>query len=308
MKMPQGATLGNDPFSGILFEMTQKRTIRRPVSFAGVGIHTGEKVSLTLKPSSRGRILFRRMDLGGREVEVDPRKTESLNCTALLFDSGRIQTLEHLLAVLHILGLVSVEVELWGEEIPIMDGSAAPLMEEILKAGLRPISQSLEAVRILKPHRLEEGGACLSFSPDSDFRVTYAIDFSHPLIGRQDISVALTRKFFREEIAPARTFGFLKDAAELRKRGLALGGSLDNSIVLDEERVISGKLRFRDEFVRHKVLDLIGDLALFGAPLLGHFRAERAGHRLHHKAVLFLLDSPDFWAPEGVAVPRFLEG
>jgi UDP-3-O-[3-hydroxymyristoyl] N-acetylglucosamine deacetylase len=308
MFIKQGGTLGNVPTSGILVGMIRKQTILRPVSFAGVGIHTGQKVGLTLKPSSKGKIFFRRMDLGGREVEIDPRKMESLNCTCLLFDSGRIQTLEHLLAVLHILGLASLEIELQGEEIPIMDGSAAPLIEEILKAGLRPVSQAVESVRILKPHTLEEKGARLSFSPDPDFRVSYAIDFSHPLIGRQDISVALTRALFREEIAPARTFGFLKDAAELQKRGLALGGSLDNAIVLDEERVISGKLRFRDEFIRHKVLDLIGDLAFLGHPLLGHFRAERAGHRLHHQAVLFLLDHPDFWAFDKDAFPRFLQG
>jgi UDP-3-O-[3-hydroxymyristoyl] N-acetylglucosamine deacetylase len=189
-----------------------------------------------------------------------------------------------------------------------MDGSAAPLIEGILKAGLQPVSQAVEAVRILKPHTLEDKGARLSFSPDPDFRVSYVIDFAHPLIGRQDVSLALTRESFREEIAPARTFGFLKDAAELRKRGLALGGSLDNAIVLDEERVIGGKLRFKDEFVRHKVLDLIGDLALFGHPLFGHFRAERAGHCLHHQAVLFLLDHPDYWAFERVAAPRFLQG
>jgi len=120
--------------------------------------------------------------------------------------------------------------------------------------------------------------------------------------------MSLTQDRFREEIAPARTFGFLKEAAELRKRGLALGGSLDNAVVLDEERLISGQLRFRDEFVRHKVLDLIGDLALFGHPLFGHFRAERAGHRLHHQAVLFLLDHPDFWAYEKDSAPRFLQG
>jgi len=288
--------------------MFQMRTVKRPVSVSGVGIHSGKQVSLTIKPSSKGKILFRRMDLDRLEVEIDPRKTESLNCTCLVFESGRIRTLEHLLAVLHILGLVSVEIELEGEEIPILDGSAAPLMEAILQAGLQPVPQEAVAVRILRPHTLEEKGASLSFSPDPDFRVSYAIDFSHPLIGRQDISMSLTQDRFREEIAPARTFGFLKEAAELRKRGLALGGSLDNAVVLDEERLISGQLRFRDEFVRHKVLDLIGDLALFGHPLFGHFRAERAGHRLHHQAVLFLLDHPDFWAYEKDSAPRFLQG
>jgi UDP-3-O-[3-hydroxymyristoyl] N-acetylglucosamine deacetylase len=288
--------------------MLQKRTIQRPVSFSGLGIHSGERASLTIKPSLKGRVFFRRKDLGGLEVEVDPWKIDALNCSCLVFESGRIQTLEHLLAVLYILGLTSVELELQGGEIPILDGSAAPLMEAILQAGLQPVPQAGKAVRILKPHTIEEKGASLSFLPDPDFRVSYAIDFSHPLIGRQEISVSLTRKLFLEEIAPARTFGFLKDAPELRKLGLALGGSLDNAVVLDEEKVISGPLRFRDEFVRHKVLDLVGDLALFGHPMFGHFKAERAGHRLHHQAVLFLLDHPDFWTYEEDASPRFLQG
>jgi UDP-3-O-[3-hydroxymyristoyl] N-acetylglucosamine deacetylase len=284
------------------------QTVKRSISFAGVGIHSGEKVNFTIKPSLGGKILFRRMDQGGREVEIDPRRIESLNCTCLLFDSGRIQTLEHLLAAFHILGLFSAEIELDGEEIPILDGSSAPFVEAILEAGLQPIPQALKAVRILKSQTFEEKGARVCFSPDPDFRISYAIDFAHPLIGRQEISVAPTRQLFSREIAPARTFGFLKDAPELRKRGLARGGNLDNVVVLDDERVISGQLRFRDEFVRHKVLDLLGDLALFGHPFFGHFRAERAGHRLHHQAVIFLLDHPDFWTYEQEAVPRFLQG
>jgi len=287
--------------------MLQKRTIKRPVSFSGVGIHSGEPVGLTIKPSLEGRVFLRRTDLGGLEVEVDPRKIDALNCSCLVFESGRIQTLEHLLAVLYILGLSSVEIELQGGEIPILDGSAAPLVEAVLQAGLQPVPRQVRAMRILKSHTIEEAGASLSFFPDDDFRITYIIDFSHPLIGRQEMSVSLTRKLFLDGIAPARTFGFLKDVVELRKRNLALGGSLDNAVVLDEKQVISGPLRFRDEFVRHKVLDLIGDLALLGHPLFAHFRAERAGHRLHHRAVLFLLDHPDFWAYEEDVSPRFLQ-
>ena len=288
--------------------MLEKRTVQSPVSFAGLGVHSGTQARLTVKPSSRGSVIFRRMDLGGLEVEVDPRRAEVFNCSSLVFDSGRILTLEHFLAVLFILGLDSVEVELEGEEIPIVDGSAAPFARALLQAGLRPLPLTSKAVRIVQPHTIEDGEARLSFSPDSDFRLSYAIDFPHPLIGRQEISLGLTRQIFIEEIAPARTFGFLKDVPDLWKRGLALGGSLDNAVVLDEEKVVSGPLRFKDEFVRHKVLDLIGDLALFGHPLLGHFQAERAGHRLHHKAVRFLLDHPDFWAYAEDARPRYLQG
>lgn len=287
--------------------MLNKRTVQKSVSLSGPGVHSGEQCILTIKPSSRGAIFFRRMDLGGLEVEVDPRRIDALNCSSLVFASGRILTLEHLLAVLYVLGLNSVEIELQGGEIPILDGSAAPIARAILEAGGQPVAQAVRPVRIIKPHKIEDKGASLSIYPDSDFRVSYAIDFSHPLIGRQEISICLTKELFLKEVAPARTFGFLKDVAELRKRGLAIGGSLDNVVVLDEEKAISGPLRFRDEFVRHKVLDLIGDLALFGHPLFGHFRAERAGHRLHHQAVLFLLDHPDFWVYEEDAVPLFLE-
>jgi UDP-3-O-[3-hydroxymyristoyl] N-acetylglucosamine deacetylase len=288
--------------------MHHKQTILRPVFLSGLGVHSAEQVHLTLKPSLEGRVFFRRADLSGLQVEINPRKIDARNCSCLVFDCGRIQTLEHLSAALHMLGVDSLEIVLQGGEIPILDGSAAPLAEAILEAGISPLPQAGRSVRIIKSHTIRLDGASLSFSPDPDFRVSYAIDFRHPLIGRQEISFSLTRKVFLEEIAPARTFGFLKDVAALRERGLALGGSLDNAVVLDDEKVLSGPLRFKDEFVRHKVLDLIGDLALLGHPLLGHFRAERAGHRLHHRAVVFLLDHPDFWSYEEDASPRFLHG
>lgn len=287
--------------------MLRKRTILRPVNLSGPGVHSGTQTSLTIKPSSRGAIVFRIMDMDGLEVELDARKIDALNCSSLVFASGRILTLEHLLSVLYVLGLDSVEIDVQGGEIPILDGSAAPLAQAILQAGQRPVPRASRAVRIVKSHTIEENRASVSFFPDSDFRLSYAIDFSHPLIGRQEITLCLTRKLFLEEIAPARTFGFIKDVSELHKRGLALGGNLDNAVVLDDEKVINGPLRFKDEFVRHKVLDLVGDLALFGHPLFGHFHAYKAGHSLHHRAVLFLLDHPDYWVYEEDASPCFLQ-
>ncbi len=286
--------------------MLSKRTLRREVSFSGIGIHSGERTQLRLKPSQTGIILFRRLDLGGLEVKLDPRKIDALNCSCLLFESGRILTLEHLLAALYVFGIDSLDVELQGGEIPILDGSAAPFVQAIQEAGVVPILQRKQVVRLIKPYAFEEEGARLSFSPASDLKISYVIDFPHPLIGRQQISLDLTQVAFLQKIAPARTFGFLKDVPELRRRGLARGGTLDNAVILDENGVVSGSLRFRDEFVRHKVLDLIGDLALFGHPLLGHFRAERAGHRLHLRAVLFLLENSDFWVLEETTAPRFL--
>ena len=269
--------------------MIEKRTLEKAVCLSGVGIHSGKEVTLTLKPSSRGKILFRRLDLGGLEIEADPKKVEVKNCMSLVSGACVVQTIEHLMAVLHILGIDSLEIELDGPEIPVMDGSAAPLAQAILSAGLKPLPEKRKIVKILKAHTLRENQASLSFSPDVDFRITYLIDFSHPLIQKQEMSLALTQKAFLDEIAPARTFGFLKDVPELRRQGLALGGSVENAVVLDDEKVISGPLRYPDEFVRHKILDLIGDLALFGHPLLGHFQADRAGHSLHLKAVHFLL-------------------
>jgi len=154
---------------------------------------------------------------------------------------------------------------------------------------------------------LQEGKATLRISPDSDLRVGYDIDFSHPAIGRQSLTLRLSRRAFLEEIAPARTFGFLKDVSGMRRRGLALGGSLEDAVVLDDEKVISGPLRYPDEFVRHKILDLIGDLAMLGHPPLGCFQAERAGHRLHLEAVRSVMDNTDSWSYEVSSFPSFLK-
>jgi UDP-3-O-[3-hydroxymyristoyl] N-acetylglucosamine deacetylase len=287
--------------------MLAQRTIERPVSLTGVGIHSGKNVTLTLLPSSRGIIIFRRTDLNNLEIAADPRVTEAQNCTSLVSKTGRIRTIEHLMAVLFVFGIDSLDVALDGEEVPIFDGSAAPLARAVLEAGVRPLAGHKRAIRIVKPVTLEDDGACLRISPDDDCRVGYEIDFPHPCIGKQSLSLPLSRRAFLEEIAPARTFGFLKDVIGMRGQGLALGGSLENAVVLDDEKVISGPLRYPDEFVRHKILDLIGDLAMLGYPPLGRFQAERAGHRLHLKAVRSVLESPDLWVCEENSFPSFLE-
>jgi UDP-3-O-[3-hydroxymyristoyl] N-acetylglucosamine deacetylase len=288
--------------------MIEKRTLKKQVSLSGIGVHSGKKVTMTLKPSPKGEILFRRLDLGGAEVALDPRKADAGNCLTLTSNTGFVQTTEHLLAVLHIYGIDSLEIELNGPEIPIMDGSAAPIAEAVLRAGTSTLPAQRETMKIVRAHSLNENEAGLSFSPDPDFRVTYSIDFPHPLIRRQEYSLALTQKAFLAEIAPARTFGFLRDVPELYRRGLAQGGTFENAVVLDDEKVISGPLRYPDEFVRHKILDLIGDLGLLGQPLLGHFRADRAGHSMHLKAVRFLLENPEFWIFEETDCPSHLSG
>lgn len=276
-------------------KMKEIRTIQKEVHFSGIGVHSGKDVNLRLMPSSSGKIVFRRTDLENLELTLDWRRIEARNNTSLVAERCRIQTLEHLLAVLYVLGVDSLIVEMDGEEIPIMDGSASPILEYILEAGFKALPQKKRYIKILKSFSLKEKEASVSFLPDSVFKITYCIEFDHPLINRQEKSFLFDPENFKNEIAPARTFGFLKDVPALRAEGLALGGSLENALVLDEKDVINGPLRFPDEFVRHKILDFIGDLSLTGSPLIGHFKAHKAGHNLHLKAVHFLLKNQEFW-------------
>ncbi len=278
--------------------MIQKGTIKKEVLFSGIGVHSGKQVELWLKPSSSGEIIFRRIDLDNSEFHLDPKKIEAKNCSILVTKKGRIQTLEHFMAVLFMLGVDSLILELNGEEIPIVDGSAFPFVEAILKAGIKPLQEKKKSIKILKPFIIQEEDALISVVPDSDFRITYLIEYDHPAIESQELSLSINKENFIKQIAPARTFGFLKDVPALRAQGLALGGSLENAIVLDERSIINGPLRFPDEFVRHKILDFIGDLFLLNSSIIGHFKAHRAGHSLHLKAVHFILDNPEYWTYE----------
>jgi len=278
--------------------MRQKGTIKKEVLFSGIGVHSGKQVELWLKPSSSGEIIFRRIDLDNSEFHLNPKKIEAKNCSMLVAKKGRIQTLEHFMAVLFMLGVDSLIIELNEEEIPIVDGSAFPFVEAILKAGIKPLQEKKKSIKILKPFIIQEEDALISVVPDSDFRITYLIEYDHPAIESQELSLSINKENFIKQIAPARTFGFLKDVPALRAQGLALGGSLENAIVLDEKSIINGPLRFPDEFVRHKILDFIGDLFLLNSSIIGHFRAHRAGHGLHLKAVHFILDNPEYWTYE----------
>lgn len=274
--------------------MREKNTLRKEICLSGIGIHTGKQVDLRLKPSSSGGILFRRTDLGNAEVNLDIKNIKTENSTYIETEGYKIQTLEHLLAVLYMFGIDSAVVEMNEGEIPIMDGSAAPFVDAVHRAGIQPLPEQIEFFHILKPYSIKEKDGFFSFSPGVDFKISYRIEYDHPLIQKQERSLTLNLENFTAEIAPSRTFGFLKDVPALRAQGLAQGGSLDNALVLDEKGLVSGSLRFQDEFVRHKILDLIGDLSLFGSPLIGHFEAFKAGHSLHLKAVCFLLDNPEY--------------
>jgi UDP-3-O-[3-hydroxymyristoyl] N-acetylglucosamine deacetylase len=275
--------------------VAHKHTLKKEVGFSGVGVHSGKPVKLALKPSDSGRLVFRRMDLGGLELLPEPLSFGARNCTFLQKSEGRVQTVEHLLAALSMSGVDSVTIELDAEEVPILDGSAAPFVRAIAAAGTTPVPAGRKFLRVLKPFRLQEGDAFVAFAPDEAFRVSYTIEFSHPLIGRQELSLTLTPDSFAEEIAPARTFGFLRDAEKMRALGLALGSSLENSVVLDDKNVVNPPLRFHDEFVRHKILDLVGDMAVAGTALVGHVEAAKAGHALHLRALHSLLASPRHW-------------
>ena len=276
--------------------MEHQQTIAREVRLSGVGIHSGQAVNLRILPSERGEVVFRRADLEGLEFRIEPALLAARNSSNLVRGEHSILTIEHLMASLAALAIYSVDVELDGGEVPVMDGSALPFVQALERAGFRMLDGPQKVIRILKPFKLEEGKAALHVEPAEDWRISYRIEYDHPLIGVQEFSFTLEPQGFASRIAPARTFGFLKDVPALRERELALGGSLDNALVLDEADLLNGPLRFPDEFVRHKVLDLIGDLALLGRPLRGGVAAVRAGHQLHLRLVRFLLENPSYWS------------
>lgn len=276
--------------------VNKKSTIQKEISFSGVGVHSGKEVTCRLIPSEEGRIVFYRTDLNGDSLLiVDPKKVFAENSTTLIEGDRKIRTIEHLMAVLFVFGIDSLIIHMNGEEIPIMDGSAMPFARAIQKAGIQHFTGEKKVITVCKPFVIREGDAFISGDPDSCLQITYSIEYDHPAIMHQKLNFRVSSDKFIEEIAPARTFGFLKDVPALREKGLALGGSLENAIVLDEKGAVNGPLRFADEFVRHKILDFLGDISLVGFPVAGHFKAHRAGHRLHLKTVRFILDNPEYW-------------
>src|SRR5213075_3318844 len=215
--------------------------------------------------------------------------------TGLASNEVSVETVEHLLAALVSLGVDNVIVELNSPEVPIMDGSSAPFIYLIHEAGIKRLPAARRYMKILKPLSLTRGDKRIAVYPSDHFKVTYSIAFDHPLLRHQSRTVRITEDTFIEEVAPARTFTFLKDVEMLRQNGLALGGSLENAIVLGETGVLNNALRFEDEFVRHKILDAIGDLALVGYPVIGHLVAHRAGHALHTEFAAKILEETQAW-------------
>jgi UDP-3-O-[3-hydroxymyristoyl] N-acetylglucosamine deacetylase len=210
-------------------------------------------------------------------------------------DTVRVDTVEHLLAAFVSLGVDNAVVELSSPEVPIMDGSAAPFVYLIQEAGIKTLSSARRYLKVLRPVSLSRGDKRIALYPSDHFKVTYSIAFDHPMLRHQSRTIRLTEESFVEEIAPARTFGFLEEVEMMRQQGLALGGSLENAIVIGDTGVLNNALRFDDEFVRHKILDVIGDMALVGHPIIGHLVAHRGGHALHTQFAAQVLEEQESW-------------
>ena len=281
--------------------MIRQRTLRNSIRATGVGLHSGKKVYLTLRPAAVNTgIVFRRVDLDP-VVEI-PATAENVGdttlSTTLVKDDVRISTVEHLLSAMAGLGIDNAYVEMSAAEVPIMDGSAGPFVFLLQSAGIEEQSVAKKFIRIKREIRVEEGDKFASFLPRNGFKVTFTIDFDHPVFrGRPACAeVDFCSTSFVREVSRARTFGFMHEMEHLRSKGLARGGSVDNAIVVDDYRILNEDgLRYEDEFVRHKVLDAIGDLYLLGNSLIGEFRAHKSGHALNNKLLRALMAQQDAW-------------
>ncbi len=276
----------------------RQQTLAREVRFQGIGLHTGVAVSLTVIPAPANTgILFKRSDLDGFEIKANATNVARVSYATMLMRKGvLISTTEHLLSALAALRVDNAIVEMDNLEVPILDGSALPFAHEIARAGLRRQRARRIYLQVLKPVEVVDGAKRIAIHPSPLFRVTYGIDFAQPHIGRELLDVTPLNGIYTKDIAPARTFTTLEQVESLRKAGLIRGGSLENAVVVSPEGVMNPEgLRFRDEFCRHKILDLIGDLALLGHPIVGHVVAHCAGHAMHYALVSRLLAERESW-------------
>ena len=278
--------------------MQFETTVQRVVEASGVGLHSGVQVKIRIVPAppSTG-IVFIRTDLENFPVPASWRHVARVSyATSLMRQGVLISTTEHLLSVLYSMGVDNAFIEINNLEVPILDGSGQPYVDMLKEAGLKCYRRRKRYLRIRRPVSVETGGKRISILPSDGFVLTCDVYYDHPLIGRQSLDMAVTPDRFAKEIAPARTFGFAQDLAQMRDMGLIRGASLDNAICFDAGGVRNaGGLRFEDECCRHKALDLIGDLALIGKPLLGHVIAERAGHAMHTALVARIMSDPTLY-------------
>lgn len=281
--------------------MLKQRTLKSVIRATGVGLHTGEKVVMSLRPAQpNAGIVFRRVDTPQPvEIRADAFKVGDTRLCSTLEEGGvKVATVEHLMSAFAGLGIDNAYVDLSGPEVPIMDGSAAPFVFLIQSAGIEEQPVAKRFLRIRKPLQVDDGDKWARFDPCEGFRLSFSIVFDHPVLEKsaQSAVVDFAETSYVKEVARARTFGFMQDVEALRSNGLALGGSLDNAIVMDEYRVLNTDgLRYSDEFVRHKVLDAIGDLYLMGHPVIGAFSAHKSGHALNNRLVRETLLQRDAW-------------
>ena len=264
--------------------LSHQRTLERSVGCEGIGLHTGQRVSMTLKPAPvHSGVVFQRLDLPGTPlIEARPAHVvDTQNATTVAKDGTSVRTIEHLMSALAGTGVDNVQVDLTGPEVPILDGSAAPFVELLRRAGLRRQFAPKTFLKVRQPITVEMGTRSLRIVPSERLKVIYTMCFDHPVLGEQTVAMELNRERYARDVAPSRTYGFLRDLDMLARLGLAKGGSLENALIIGEEGVLNGPLRFPDELVRHKILDLLGDLYLLGKPLVGTIIAHGAGHRLH---------------------------
>lgn len=281
--------------------MIRQRTVKTLVRATGVGLHTGARVNLVLRPAPADTgIIFRRTDLADpRDFDVTPERVcDTRLCSALEGNGARVATVEHLMSALAGLGIDNVYIDLDGPEVPILDGSAAPFVYLLQTAGIETLNKAKRFIRVLHAVRVEEGDKWAEFSPHEGYTLTFRIDFDHPVFRQsaKEMTIDLARQSYVKEVSRARTFGFMNEVEYLRSNGLALGGTLDNAIVMDEFRVLnSDGLRYADEFVKHKVLDAVGDLYLTGHPILGAFTAFKSGHGLNNRLLRALMADSSAW-------------
>jgi UDP-3-O-[3-hydroxymyristoyl] N-acetylglucosamine deacetylase len=277
--------------------MSYQLTIQRPVQTSGVGLHTAVRSKLRLVPAPADTgIVFRRVDLDNFEIEAHVRNVARVSyATSLMRQGVLLSTTEHLLAALYSCGVDNVYVEIDALELPILDGSSKPFIELLAQAGTRKLRRQRRYIRVVKSLEFSDGDRRIGIYPADEFRVHCYVDYDHPSVGPQEVEMVVDRESFSRELAPARTFGFMKDFSGLQAMGLIRGGSIENAIVLDQDSILNGPLRFPDEFGRHKALDLIGDLALVGRPLKARIVAHKAGHALHTQLVTRLLADRSLW-------------
>jgi len=281
--------------------MTNQRTLKNTIRATGVGLHTGEKVYVSMRPAAPNTgIVFRRTDLAEPVlIEARPENVgDTRLSTTLIKDGVRVSTVEHLLSAFAGLGIDNAYVDLSASEVPIMDGSAGPFVFLIQSAGIEEQNAPKSYIRIKSRIQVEDGDKWACFEPFNGFKVSFSIDFDHPAFSgtNQHTKVDFSTTSFVREVSRARTFGFTRDIEMLRQNNLALGGSMENAVVVDDYRVLNADgLRYEDEFVRHKVLDAIGDLYLLGHSLIGEFSGHKSGHALNNKLLCALLENQDCW-------------